>query len=148
MLGYVDRPEETREAVDDEGWLHSGDLGSMDDRGYVTITSRIKDMINRGGEKIYPREIEDLLTRHGSVADAAVVGVADERWGESVAAVIRPSAAAPAELGQELDTYCRAHLARYKVPTAWYVVDAFPLTPSGKVQKFVLRQHIEDRVLT
>jgi fatty-acyl-CoA synthase len=147
MLGYFDRPEETRGAVDDEGWLHSGDLGSMDDRGFVTVTGRIRDMINRGGEKIYPREIEDLLTRHEAVADAAVVGVADPRWGESVAAVIRLSGTIATTSDQDLDAYCRQHLARYKVPSAWYFVDALPLTPSGKVQKYVLRDQIQNRVI-
>jgi fatty-acyl-CoA synthase len=145
MLGYFDRPDETDRVLDDDGWLHSGDLGAMDDRGFITITGRIRDMINRGGEKIYPREIEDLLTRHDAVADAAVVGVTDPRWGESVAAVVRCSGTAAAVTGDDLDAYCREHLARYKVPTAWYFVDALPLTPSGKVQKFLLRQRLENR---
>jgi fatty-acyl-CoA synthase len=139
MKGYFDNPEGTAAALDGDGWLHTGDLATMDERGYCRIEGRLKDMIIRGGENIYPREIEELLFAHPAVADAAVFGIPDEKWGEVVAAFIRPKAGAqPTE--EELFLYCRAHLAPYKAPIHWRFVDAFPQTPSGKVQKFVLRE--------
>jgi fatty-acyl-CoA synthase len=139
MTGYFDNAEGTAAALDADGWLHTGDLASMDERGYCRIRGRLKDMIIRGGENIYPREIEELLFAHPAVADAAVVGIPDEKWGEVVAAFIRPRAGVrPTE--EELFAYCRAHLAPYKTPRHWRFLDAFPQTPSGKVQKFVLRE--------
>jgi fatty-acyl-CoA synthase len=140
MTGYFDNPESTAAALDADGWLHTGDLATMDERGYCRIQGRLKDMIIRGGENIYPREIEELLFAHPAVADAAVVGIPDEKWGEVVAAFIRPKAGAQPTV-EELFVYCRAHLAPYKTPRHWRFVDAFPQTPSGKVQKFVLREH-------
>jgi fatty-acyl-CoA synthase len=138
MLGYHEMPDQTAESIDAEGWYHTGDLASMDDRGYLRIEGRLKDMIIRGGENIYPREIEDLLFEHPAVAEVAVVGVPDERWGEAVAAFVR---AAPGETvtGDELFAYCREHLAPHKTPRHWTFVDTFPMTASGKIQKFVLR---------
>ena len=138
MQGYYDMPEATAEAIDAEGWLHTGDLGSMDERGYFSITGRVKDMIIRGGENIYPREIEDVLFEHPSVGEVAVVGIPDERWGEVVVAFVR---AAPGESVKEVDlfSYCREHLSPQKTPRQWVTLDEFPLTPSGKIQKFVLR---------
>jgi fatty-acyl-CoA synthase len=139
MTGYFDDPGGTAEAIDPQGWLHTGDLGSMDGRGYCRVEGRIKEMIIRGGENIYPREIEMVLLEHPGVADVAVVGVPDERWGEQVAAFIRPAAdSVPGEA--ELDAFCRERLAGFKVPRFWLMVDAFPMTASGKVQKFVLRE--------
>jgi fatty-acyl-CoA synthase len=139
MSGYFDNPQGTAEAIDPDGWLHTGDLGSMDQRGYCRIEGRVKEMIIRGGENIYPREIEMVLLEHVGVAEVAVVGVPDERWGEQVAAFIRPAAdAAPA--AAELDAFCRQRLAPFKVPRFWLMVDAFPMTASGKVQKFALRE--------
>ena len=105
MPGYLDDPQATAAAIDADGWLHTGDLGSMDERGYCRIAGRIKEMIIRGGENIYPREIEAVLASHPGVAEAAVVGVADRFWGEEVGAVIRPSASAPTEA--ELAEHCR-----------------------------------------
>ena len=138
MTGYYDMDEQTAAAIDQEGWYHTGDLASMDDRGFLRIEGRLKDMIIRGGENIYPREIEDLLFEHPKVADVAVVGVPDERWGEAVAAFVRPAPGeAPTE--QELFAHCRAHLAAHKTPRHWRFLDEFPLTASGKIQKFVLR---------
>jgi len=139
MKGYFDNPEATGEAIDPAGWLHTGDLGSMDERGYCRIEGRVKEMIIRGGENIYPREIEQLLHAHPGVADVAVVGVPDEYWGEQVAAFVRPVPGSPASQ-DELASYCRERLAAHKTPRHWVFVDAFPLTPSGKVQKFVLRE--------
>jgi fatty-acyl-CoA synthase len=141
MTGYFDNPEGTAEAIDAEGWLHTGDLGSMDERGYCRVEGRVKEMIIRGGENIYPREIEMVLLEHPAVADVAVVGVPDQRWGEQVAAFLRPAAdSLPAEA--ELDAYCRERLAGFKVPRFWLTVDAFPMTASGKVQKFALRNRL------
>jgi fatty-acyl-CoA synthase len=137
MLGYHDNPQATAETIDGDGWLHTGDLGSMDERGYVKVEGRLKDMIIRGGENIYAREIEDVLFQHPAVAEAAVVGVPDETWGERVSAFVRR--AGDDVTAAELFDWCRTHLAAYKAPTRWVFVDALPLTASGKVQKFVLR---------
>ncbi|MEM8618638.1 MAG: AMP-binding protein [Actinomycetota bacterium] len=137
MDGYFEMPERTAEAIDEDGWLHTGDLCSMDDRGYCTIVGRVKDMIIRGGENIYPKELEDLLFSHHTVGEVAVVGLPDERWGEVVAAFVR---AAPDEtiVVEELRTFMREHLAAYKTPAHWFAMEEFPLTGSGKIQKFRL----------
>jgi fatty-acyl-CoA synthase len=148
MLGYFGQPEASSKAVDSQGWLHTGDLGTMDARGYITITGRSTDMINRGGENIYPREIEDVLFQHASVSDVAVVGVPDARWGEHVAAVIRLQAGVTVPPAAELEAYCETRLARYKIPAVWFFVEEFPQTPSGKIQKFVLRDRIAGQQLT
>jgi fatty-acyl-CoA synthase len=138
MKGYFNNPGATADAIDRQGWLHTGDLGSMDSQGYCRILGRLKDMIIRGGENIYPREIEELLCRYPGVIDVAVVGVPDEVWGEIPAAVIRCSSEKqPSE--DDLFDFCRQHLAPYKTPRLWRFVDQFPQTASGKVQKFVLR---------
>jgi acyl-CoA synthetase (AMP-forming)/AMP-acid ligase II len=139
MTEYFDNDEATAAAIDADGWLHTGDLGSMDERGYCRIGGRLKDMIIRGGENIYPREIEHVLFDHEDVGDVAVVGVPDEKWGEQVAAFIRPAAGRTPD-PDALFAYCRERLAPHKTPRHWQVVDAFPLTPSGKVQKYVLRE--------
>ena len=141
MTGYYDMPEATAAAVDAEGWLHTGDLGEMDARGYLKVTGRLKDMIIRGGENVYPREIEEVIADHPAVAGIQVIGVDDDTWGEQVGAVVvlRPGQeAGPAEIFG----WARDRLAPYKRPRKWYVVSEFPMTASGKVQKFVLRQDI------
>jgi fatty-acyl-CoA synthase len=138
MTGYFENPVATAAAIDVDGWLHTGDLGSMDARGYCCFAGRLKDMIIRGGENIYPREIEQLLFSHPKVADVAVVGLPDPKWGEQVAAFVRP-ALGQQPTAEELFAYCRQHLAPHKTPRYWEFVASFPLTPSGKVQKFVLR---------
>jgi acyl-CoA synthetase (AMP-forming)/AMP-acid ligase II len=112
----------------------------MDPRGYLRIEGRMKDVIIRGGENIYPREIEDVLFAHPGVAEAAVVGVPDPTWGEVVAAFVRPAPGQPAPTPDELRAHCREKLAPYKTPLHWIFVNAFPLTPSGKIQKFKLRE--------
>jgi fatty-acyl-CoA synthase len=142
MRGYHDAPEATSLAIDAEGWYHTGDLASMDARGYLRVEGRIKDMIIRGGENIYPREIEDVLFAHPAVADVAVVGVPDARWGEIVVAVIRLQPGAETR-DEDLHAYCRSQLAPYKTPVRWHYVDAFPMTASGKIQKFKLRELVE-----
>ena len=138
MTGYFDNPEATANALDADGWLHTGDLGSMDSRGYCRIQGRLKDMIIRGGENIYPREIEDLLFTHPAVAGVSVVGIHDQEWGEVVAAFVqlKPEHKATEE---EFTAFCRQQLASYKVPRLWRFVEQFPHTASGKIQKFVLR---------
>lgn len=145
MLGYHDDPSGTAAAIDSDGWLHTGDLAKMDERGYCRIDGRLKEMIIRGGENIYPREIEAVLFGHPDVADAAVVGIPDERWGEQVAAFIRPAAGRTPDPAA-LFAYSRARLAPFKAPRLWAVIDAFPLTGSGKIQKFRLRNEFADRL--
>jgi fatty-acyl-CoA synthase len=139
MIGYFDMPEATAQAIDADGWYHTGDLASMDERGFFRIEGRIKDMIIRGGENIYPREIEETLLRHAAVAEVAVIGLPDDRWGEIVAAVVRLRAGADAS-AEALRAHCREHLAPHKTPVRWELVDAFPLTASGKIQKYQLRE--------
>jgi fatty-acyl-CoA synthase len=139
MSGYFDNPDATASALTPDGWLRSGDLGSLDARGYVRITGRLKEMIIRGGENIYPREIEEHLYTHPGVAEAAVLGVPDDIWGEQVAAVIRP-AQGHVPSGEELQGFLRERLASHKLPRRWEFVDAMLLTPSGKIKKFELRE--------
>ncbi|MCC5885692.1 MAG: AMP-binding protein [Gammaproteobacteria bacterium] len=139
MRGYWDDPERTREAIDDAGWMHTGDLAVMDDDGYVNIVGRLKDMIIRGGENIYPREIEEYLYRLDGVQDVAVFGVPDPKYGEQVAAWIRLEPAAALDEGAVL-AFCREQIAHYKVPRYIRFVDDFPMTVTGKLQKFLMRE--------
>ncbi len=145
MKGYFEMPEQTAEAIDADGWLHTGDLCAMDERGYCTVEGRLKDMIIRGGENIYPRELEELLFAHEAVGDVAVVGLPDEKWGESVAAFIRPAPGHTVDKS-ELFNYTREHLAPHKTPRHWFAVEEFPLTGSGKIQKFKLREQAGEGV--
>jgi fatty-acyl-CoA synthase len=135
MRGYLGDPAATQAAIDAGGWLHTGDVGSMDERGYCRVEGRLKEMIIRGGENIYPREIEAVLLAHPLVAEAAVVGVADRFWGEVVGAAIRlvPDAAPPAEA--DLAAFCRSRLASFKVPARWLFLGSLPCTATGKVRK-------------
>lgn len=146
MLEYYRNPEATAEAIDAEGWLHTGDLATMDERGVITLTGRLKELIIRGGENIAPAEIVDCLIRHENVDQAAVIGLPDERLGEIVAAVVVTKSAKPG-LVQELRQYCAERIAPYKVPQRWYFADALPTTASGKIQGFVLRDRIMDNVM-
>jgi fatty-acyl-CoA synthase len=138
MLGYNDNPEATAAAIDSQGWLHTGDLGTMDERGYLRITGRVKEMIIRGGENLFPAEIENVLLEHPDVAEVAVVGVPDERWGEIVVCFLRLSAGARLDK-PALVAHCRERIAAQKTPAHWVEVSDWPLTGSGKIQKFVLR---------
>jgi fatty-acyl-CoA synthase len=144
MQGYLDDLSGTAAAIDRDGWLHTGDLGSMDSRGYCRIEGRIKDMIIRGGENIYPREIEAVLLSHPAVTAAVVVGIPDRFWGEVVGAAITTSDAATLT-GAELAGFCQARLAAYKVPARWLFTDAFPLTATGKLRKDVLSAQLAEQ---
>jgi fatty-acyl-CoA synthase len=139
MLGYWAQPERTAEAIDDAGWMHTGDLATLDAEGYCRIVGRVKDMIIRGGENIYPREIEEYLYRHPKVADVAVFGVPDDHYGEQVAAWIRIHEGQHCT-EQEIREFCEQQMAYFKVPHFIRFVSEFPMTVTGKVQKFVMRE--------
>jgi len=136
MIGYNDNPDATGAAIDEDGWLHTGDLGTMDAQGFIRVTGRVKDMIIRGGENFFPAEIEAVLVEHSQIRQVAVVGLPDEKWGEIIAAFMLSET--PLEL-HGLKAYCRKHLSPQKIPTTWVQVPEFPLTGSGKVQKFAIR---------
>lgn len=140
MKGYYNMKDQTKDAIDSEGWLHTGDLATMDDDGYVVITGRLKDMIIRGGENIYPREIEEFLYSHPKIFDVQIVGVPDEKFGEQVAAFIKVK---PGESLNSLEVkdYCTGKISKYKIPYYVEIVDEYPMTASGKIQKFKLREH-------
>ncbi len=139
MLGYWNDAEATSAAIDAARWMHTGDLATMSDDGYVNIVGRIKDLIIRGGENIYPREVEEFLYTHPDVEDAQVIGVPSARYGEEVMAWIKPKAGA-ALSPEQLDAFCRGAIATYKIPRYWKLVESFPLTVTGKVQKFRMRE--------
>lgn len=138
MIGYNDNPEANAKAIDADGWLHTGDLGTMDARGFVKITGRVKEMIIRGGENLFPAEIENVLLEHPDVAEVAVVGAPDERWGEIVVCFLRLRAGATLNK-TALIAHCRERIAAQKTPAHWIEIAEWPLTGSGKIQKFVLR---------
>ena len=139
MEGYWDDPEKTAETVDSEGWLHSGDLGVMDEEGYVAVVGRLKDMIIRGGENIYPREIEEFLFTHSDIQDATVIGVPDEKFGEEVCAWIQLREGARLT-EDEIREFCKKNIAYFKVPRYIRLVNEFPMTVTGKIQKFKMRE--------
>ncbi|WP_404297184.1 AMP-binding protein [Halomonas sp.] len=139
MLGYWNNEEATAKAIDSAGWMHTGDLATMDDEGYVAIVGRIKDMIIRGGENIYPREIEDFLYTHAAISDVQVIGVPDEKYGEEVMAWVK-LADGQALTADELKAFCKGKIAHYKVPRYVKFVDEFPMTVTGKIQKFKMRE--------
>ena len=148
MLGYWDDPEQTASSIDRAGWMHTGDLAVIDDEGYCNIVGRIKDMVIRGGENIYPREIEEFLYRHEHIQDVQVVGVPDPKYGEELCAwiIVKPGAALDAEA---VRAFCQGQIAHYKIPKYMKFVDAFPTTVTGKVQKFAIREAmIEELRLT
>jgi fatty-acyl-CoA synthase len=139
MLGYWGNPDATATAIDAGRWMHTGDLATMDAEGYVNIVGRSKDMIIRGGENVYPREVEEFLYRHPKVRDVQVIGVPDAKYGEAVMAwvILKPGEGASTE---ELTAYCQGQIAYYKVPRYWRFTDSFPMTVTGKVQKFKMRE--------
>jgi fatty-acyl-CoA synthase len=139
MLGYWNNPEATHESIDSARWMHTGDLAVMDDEGYVRIVGRLKDMIIRGGENIYPREIEEFLYAHPAVLEAQVIGVPSERYGEEVMAWVKVKERTQIT-PEELTEYCRGKIATYKIPRYWKFVDAFPMTVTGKIRKVEMRE--------
>jgi len=145
MRGYWDDPERTAEAIDPAGWMHTGDLAILDAEGYCNIVGRVKDMIIRGGENVYPREVEEYLYRHPKILDVCVVGVADPKFGEEVCAVIRLRDNVTAQ-AQDIIDFCVGQIAHYKIPRYVRFVDSFPMTVTGKVQKYLLREKIENEL--
>jgi len=139
MLGYWNEPEKTADVLRN-GWMHTGDLATMDDEGYLNIVGRIKDMVIRGGENVYPREIEEFLYTHPDVVDAQVIGVPDERYGEELMAWVRLRAGAQPLSAEDLRAFCTGKLAHYKVPRYVHVVDEFPMTVTGKIRKVQMRE--------
>jgi fatty-acyl-CoA synthase len=139
MLGYWDDAERTAEAIDDAGWMHTGDLATLDEDGYCNIVGRIKDMVIRGGENVYPREIEEFLFRHPKIEAVQVVGVPDTKYGEELCAWVKLKPDASADAG-EIRDFCKGQIAHYKIPRYVKFVDAFPMTVTGKVQKFIMRE--------
>ena len=139
MLGYWNDPERTAEAIDAARWMHTGDLAVMDGDGYVQIVGRIKDMIIRGGENVYPREIEEFLYTHPAVTDVQVIGVPDARYGEEIMAWIQVTDGATLTT-EDVAEFCRDRIAHYKVPRYVQVTDEFPMTVTGKIQKYLLRE--------
>ncbi|MGI9353724.1 MAG: class I adenylate-forming enzyme family protein [Rhizobiaceae bacterium] len=143
MIEYFRDEEATARTIDAEGWLHTGDLGTLDSRGYVTITGRVKEMIIRGGENHFPAEIENVLLEHPSVSEAAIVGLPDQKWGEVISCFLTTKAGHAPDIA-ELKAHCRRHMSAQKTPTVWVHVKEFPLTGSGKIQKFALRDAYVD----
>jgi fatty-acyl-CoA synthase len=140
MLGYWEEPDKTAEAIDAARWMHTGDLGVMDDEGYVNITGRIKDMVIRGGENIYPREVEELLYTHPDVLDAQVIGVPDVKYGEELMVWVRMREGARPLDADGVREFCTGKVARYKIPRYVHVVDEFPMTVTGKIRKVEMRE--------
>jgi fatty-acyl-CoA synthase len=145
MLGYWDEPEKTADVLDRNGWMHTGDLATIDDEGYCNIVGRIKDMVIRGGENLYPREIEEFLYRHPKIQDVQVFGVADDRYGEELCAWIRIRAGETLT-PEEVRAFCQGQIAHNKIPRYVEFVDEFPMTVTGKIQKFMMRQATESRL--
>jgi fatty-acyl-CoA synthase len=141
MQGYYNNPEATAEAIDAQGWLHSGDLGVMDKNGYISITGRLKDMIIRGGENIYPREIENFIFTHPKVAEVAVFGVPDEFYGEELVAWVQLHDGVDCE-EEEIRDFCRGKLSQFKIPHYIRFVTEFPMTVTGKLQKYQMRKQM------
>jgi fatty-acyl-CoA synthase len=145
MVGYWEDPERTTEAIDSDGWMHTGDLAVMDDDGYLNIVGRIKDLVIRGGENVYPREVEEFLYTHPDVADVQVIGVPDERFGEELMAWVIPREGAVLE-PEAVRAFCQGRIAHYKIPRYVKFVDSFPMTVTGKVQKFKMREQAIDEL--
>jgi fatty-acyl-CoA synthase len=145
MLGYWNNPTATAGAIDAARWMHTGDLATMDEQGYLNIVGRIKDMIIRGGENVYPREVEEYLYAHPAVSDVQVIGVPSEKYGEEVMAWVKlkPGIAAGEE---DLVAFCRGRISTFKIPRYWKFVDGFPMTVTGKIQKFKMREQSIDEL--
>jgi len=141
MQGYWDDPDRTAEAIDAAGWMHTGDLATLDAEGYGNIVGRIKDMVIRGGENVYPREVEEFLYRHPKIQDVQVFGVPDPRYGEELCAWVRLREGQTAT-EDEIRAFCKGQIAHYKIPRYVKFVGAFPMTVTGKVQKFIMREQM------
>jgi fatty-acyl-CoA synthase len=145
MKGYWNRPEATAKAIDDMGWFHSGDIGYLDEDGFLFICDRLKDMVITGGENVYPAEVESVLYNHELIAEVAVIGLPDDKWGEAVTAVIALVQGTDLNL-EELRSFAESHLARYKLPIKLHKVPALPRNPAGKVLKFVLKEELSGKL--
>jgi fatty-acyl-CoA synthase len=145
MLGYWEDTERTQEAIDQAGWMHTGDLATMDDDGYCAIVGRIKDLVIRGGENVYPREIEEFLYRHPAILDVQVFGVPDSRYGEELCAWIKPRAGATLT-EDDVKAFCKDQIAHYKIPRYVRFVDEFPMTVTGKMQKYLMRARMTEEL--
>ena len=145
MLGYWNNEEATDKAIDAAHWMHTGDLAVMNDEGYVNITGRIKDMIIRGGENVYPREIEEFLYRHPAIKEVQVIGVPDPKFGEELMAWIQLIDGATLS-EEDVKAFCRGQIAHYKIPRYVKFVEGFPMTVTGKIQKYLLRQQMADEM--
>jgi fatty-acyl-CoA synthase len=139
MLGYWDDEERTKEAIDRAGWMHTGDLATIDAEGYGAIVGRIKDLVIRGGENVYPREVEEFLYRHPAIADVQVFGIPDPRYGEEICAWVKLREG-QSLTEEEVREFCRGQIAHYKVPRHVRFVSEFPMTVTGKMQKYLMRE--------
>jgi fatty-acyl-CoA synthase len=146
MLGYWDDQEKTAEAIDADGWMHTGDLAEMREDGYCNIVGRIKDMVIRGGENIYPREIEEFLYAHPDIEDVQVIGVPDEKYGEELCAWIRLRDGADPLDAEQVREFCSGRLAHYKIPRYVMLVDEFPMTVTGKIRKIQMREETAEKL--
>ena len=146
MAGYWNEPEKTRHAIDDDGWMHTGDVAMMDADGYISVTGRIKDMVIRGGENIYPREIEEFLYSHPDIVDAQVIGVPDEKYGEELMVWIRVREGADAPTPESLRAFCAGRIAHHKIPRYVQTIDEVPMTVTGKVRKVELRERAKSLI--
>ena len=148
LVAYLHDPQATAATIDADGFVHTGDLGSMDERGYLKVTGRLKELIIRGGENIAPAAVESVIAGHPLVGAATVVGLPDAQWGEVVACVLRLAADPPADLIDQLIAYARERMSPYKVPTRWFLADSdLPVTPTGKIRKFQVRDQIRESLL-
>jgi fatty-acyl-CoA synthase len=146
MLGYWEEPEKTREAIDEDGWMHTGDLAEMREDGYCNIVGRIKDMVIRGGENVYPREIEEFLYQHPDIEDVQVIGVPDEKYGEELCAWVKLKAGAERLDAEAVRAFCEGRLSHYKIPRYVMVVEEFPMTVTGKIRKVQMREESTDKL--
>ncbi len=140
MLKYWNNDKATAEAIDEAGWMHTGDLATMDEEGYIQIVGRIKDMVIRGGENVYPKEIEEFLYAHPAISEVQVTGVPDKKYGEELIAWVKLNSTAGDVTGEELREYCKGKITHFKIPRYFKFVDEFPMTVTGKIQKFKMRE--------
>ncbi len=145
MRGYWNDPERTAESIDSDGWMHTGDLATIDSDGYCNIVGRVKDMVIRGGENVYPREIEEFLLSHPEIQDVQVFGVPDKKYGEQICAWIIPTIGKKLSL-DDVRSYCDGQIAHYKIPKYVKTVSEFPMTVTGKPQKYLMRESMTEEL--